>query len=146
MKPRILFTIVLVLGLSLTLATAQTKNDCTAKSASEKSSCCMKGAKMTMATDSKATTNANATIIQAGYTPDDAKAAHCAMSAKECLAKDAKHTGECTAAEKAQCEKMMKASMAKGGAKDCCKAKATEAKADVKKGAQEKTSDGKGTN
>ena len=64
------------------------------------------------------------------------------MDAKECLAKDAKHSGQCTEAEKAKCD-MMKASMTKTGMKACCKAKGAEAKADVKK---EKSSDAKGTN
>ncbi len=142
MKPRILLTVVLVICLSLVIGNAQTKNDCSSKSASEKSSCCMKGAKMTMASDAKSATNAQPTVIQASYSADDTKSAHSAKDSKECVGKSA---SQCTDADKAHCA-MMKASLTKASTKACCKAKGTEAKADVKKGAQEKSAEAKGTN
>ncbi|MBI3364755.1 MAG: hypothetical protein HY033_07600 [Ignavibacteriae bacterium] len=100
----------------------------------------MKGAKASMSSNMK-----SAAIIQTNYTADDANAAHCSKDSKECIAKGAKQASECTDAEKAHCN-MTKASLTKAGTKSCCKAKGVEAKADAKKGAQEKSTDGKGTN
>ena len=140
MKLRILFTVVCVLVLSLTLANAQGKSDCTAKSTSEKSACCMKGAKMTSASDTKSAACDHAAMAKASYTGDEVKAANCPPShSKECIAK------KCTPAEIAKCD-MMKSSMTKSGTKACCKDKGAEAKADLKKGTREKSSDSKGTN
>ena len=156
MKSKILFIAIVAVCLSISVAFAQTTGTCTAKSASEKSACCMKG--MTKASDAKCPATAHSTVMQTKYTDGDEKTAHCAtmsakecatMSAKECAkmsaAECAKHASQCTAAEKAQCS-TMKTTMTKECAKACSKAKATEAKADVKKGSTDKSVASKGTN
>ena len=148
MKSKILFIAIVAVCLSISVAFAQTTGTCTAKSASEKSACCMKG--MTKASDAKCPATTHSTVMQTKYTDGDEKTAHCAtMSAKECAtmsaAECAKHASQCTAAEKAQCS-TMKTTMTKECAKACSKAKATEAKADVKKGSTDKSVASKGTN
>jgi hypothetical protein len=131
MKTRILFTLILTVVVSLSLALGQSKDDCTAKTASAKS-CCVDGAKTAHATKTAATAH----VVLAGDKKSSAKTMeHCAdMTAKECAAMKASGKEECTMAGKT----------VKASAKmDCCKD--SKAKTAQKKVAPEKT-DTKGTN
>lgn len=139
MKTRMLLVLCAIVLVSLSLSFAQTKDDCTAKS-----SCCMHGAKASLTSAAKTSQSTDAKVIFASDKKSDATSTvHCTTDAKECaMAKTAHKAGECTAAEKANCD------MAKAAKMGCCKgtAKASEAKNMTKKSAQVKLAEGKGTN
>ena len=132
MKTRILFTLIVAVAVLTSLTLAQSKDDCTAKTASAKS-CCTDAAKTSRA--SKATESSH--VVMASDKKAAAKASdHCTgMSAKECET-------AMKASGKAECD--MKGKTVKASATmDCCKG-ATKAKTAQKKAAPEKT-DAKGT-
>jgi hypothetical protein len=122
MKRRLIIACCTAVLFSLSLALGQSKNDCASKCpAGSSASCPMHGTKASLSLDSK--------------------------NAKECPMKDVKNAGDCTAADKANCN-MSKASMTKTGAKaGCCtmKAKGAEAKNSVKKSGT-RIAENKGTN
>ena len=132
MKHRIVAACCIAVLLSLSLAIGQSKDDCTAKATSgAKASCCMHGTKASLS--STATDTKDAKIVT--------------VSGKESAMKGAKSAGDCTAAEKANCD-MSKISMTKAGTKaDCCagKAKGVRAKNSMKKSGA-KIVEAKGTN
>ena len=148
MKTRMLIALVAVLMLSLSLAYAQNKEDCSSMKACDTKavatkSCCKEGAKVSQA--SKVTESTEAKVIFASDKKSVAKTSEkSSAAAKECAMKGAKASGECTEAEMAKCE-AMKAKMVKASKKaDCCKDKAKTVKAE-KKTTTEKA-DSKGTN
>ena len=131
MKTRVMFILVLALCLALSLATAQTKEDCSKATASGKASCCAHGTKASMSSNTKMTTPTHASIVTVG------DKAQCVKGSKECMAMEAKNGKACP--------EMTKASMKM----DCCKTgatKASQAKNSIKKSTQEKTVEAKGTN
>ena len=139
MKTRMLLVLCAILLVSFSLGLAQSKEDCTVKS-----SCCMHGAKASLTSASKATQSSDAKVIFASDKKSTTTSSvHCTADAKECdMLKTAMKAGECTAAEKANCD------MAKA-VKMCCskgKTKASEAKNTTKKSTQDKVAEGKGTN
>ena len=145
MKTRILFLLVAAMMLSLSLAFAQNKEDCSkacdVKTASTKS-CCMEKSKV-------ASKTAEATPAEVMFASDKKTAAKASTKSVSdvhtCPAMNgAKMSGECTEAEKAHCE-AMKAKIVKASDKAaCCKDKAKTVKAE-KKTQTEKT-EAKGTN
>jgi hypothetical protein len=127
MKTRIFSLLVLLLVLSLTLAVAQQKEECSSTAAAK--SCCVNGSKASM---TKAGTT-ESTVMLASTKKADAK-----------TVQGTTKKVECTEADKAHCD-MTKASTVSNKTKmDCCKDKAKTAKAE-KKSAPEK-SEAKGTN
>ncbi len=126
MKLRLVASLALAIVFLSALAFADGKGNCTDKNtSSSKASCCPAMTKASLKSDAKS---------------------DCKMDAKECTAKNAKMSGECSMS-KGSCDmaKTTKASMKKaGGAMDCCKTKATEAK-DTKSN-QTKSTESKGTN
>lgn len=134
MYKRVALAACMAIVLSLSLAISQSKDDCTAKSASgTTSSCCMHGAK--------------ASLTSAAKTANDAKIVAVKDEGKDGTAKCTKNAADCTAAEMAKCP-MSKASMTKAGTKaDCCagKAKGAKAKNNVKQTGA-KIVEAKGTN
>jgi len=147
MKTRILSLLVLLLVLSLTLAVAQTKEECSSTAAK---SCSVTGSKASM---TKAGTT-EPTVILASTKKADAKTVQGSTKKVECSEADkancdmTKANCDMTKASmtKANCD-MTKASTTKAsnGAKmDCCKDQAKSAKAE-KKSVPEK-SEAKGTN
>ena len=146
MKLRILLVIAAAIVLVMSLSLAQDKENCAGKASCDMKtaatkSCCKDGAKASATSASQ-----NAKVIFVSDKKTLAKtAAHCpaGMDAKSCTMKSASATGECSEADKAQCEG--KASMTKASGKmDCCKAKTKTLKAEKK--SQSEKSDGKGTN
>ena len=135
MKTRVMLVVLLVICVSLSLAFAQSKNDCPAQTASVKS-CCKNATQTDQA--SKASGTKSLPIVLASDKKSVAK------SMEQCTDKNGK---ECTAAEKAQCDmaKAGKVSLTKASMKmDCCKDKAKTAKAEKK--TQAEKSEAKGTN
>ena len=133
MKMRMVFVILALAVLSLSVTLAQTKAECTSKTAADSKACCKDGLKA-----SKISTSATEASI---VTVSDKKTA--VNSAKERTMKLTKgSTDNCTDAEKAKCN-MTKASMSKASLKmDCCKDKAKTTKAEKKT----QKSEAKGTN
>lgn len=132
MKHRVAIACCAALVLSFSLALGQSKDDNVAKcQAGSKASGCMHGEKASLTSASKSATDP--AVIP--------------VSNKLTNAQKANITGDCTAAEKAACDKA-KMTMAKAGMRaGCCtgKAKGAEAKNAVKK-AGAKLAEAKGTN
>jgi hypothetical protein len=136
MKSRIVLFFVLFLCLAVSSGFAQSSDQCKDHASAAKASCCMKGAKATMTSNSEATTGSQAKFV----TVSDKDAKTCSMKSctmKNCTMKGVKNT---TGASKGQCT--MTAS-GKGACKD--PSKCTAGKAMSKKNTN-KTSDPKGTN
>ena len=152
MKLRMLFMAVAVV-LLISRTWADDKGDCSAKTASsKKSSCCMAGAKASLTSNVKSSNNIDATarVIPINNPNTDGKEAkECTHGSAECNMKTAKMSGDCTAAEKANCD-MSKSKVAMKNTKGtmgCCKGKNAEAKNTNSKSKQNKsTADVKGTN
>ncbi len=139
MNLRYFFSLCVAVMVTASLAFSHGKDDCAAKTASAKKSCCMGGAKASLTSDTKTMgkNDATAHVISVNNPNGDEKSAsHCDPNSKECNMKTA---------GKADCDM---ATMKKtGGKMDCCTMKKTEAKNTMKKSKQNKTSsDAKGTN
>lgn len=151
MKTRMLFLLVAAMMLTLSLAYAQDKEDCStikvcdtkATAATATKSCCLEKSKV-------ATKTSEVTAAKVMFASDKKTVAKAstksATNVHECPAMDgAKASGECSEAEMAKCE-AMKVKMVKASDKsDCCKDKAKTVKAAEKKTQTEKV-EAKGTN
>ena len=142
MKSRIVMALCAVLVFSLSLALGQSKDDCAVKcTAAMKASCCMHGAKASLTSAAK--NSSDAAMIPVKNTADIASA-----SGKDGAVNGEKNSAGCTAAEKANCN-MTKASTT-GTKAGCCasKAKGAHAKNTIKstKKSIEKVTEAKGTN
>ena len=175
MKPRMFLMFLAVALISVSMVFAQSKENCTAKSASAQKSCCMHGAKTAVLSSNKATDEAGQSKTNCGGVKEartseensDAavkivtvkndnsngnKSSGCAAMAKDashCTAKTASMAKECTPEEKAHCEEMMKSGKVSMSGSGCCKnkAKSLEAKnTDVKAKPAKTVAEGKGTN
>ena len=151
MNTRFVLGIVIALVMSISLVSAQSKEECTAKSASAKS-CSKDGV-----TDAKASSTpavAQSKIVLVGDKKTIVKTSeHCeGKDVTECATKGTKATmasSECTEEEMAKCD-MKKSSTTKVSTtkasmkKDCCKEDAKAVKADKK--APVEKAEAKGTN
>lgn len=148
MNTRVVLGILIALAMSISLVSAQSKEECTAKSASAKS-CSKDGV-----TDAKASSTpavAKSKIVLVGDKKTIVKTAeHCeGKDATECATKGTKASIECTEEEMAKCE-MKKSSTTKVSTtkasmkKECCKEDAKVVKADKK--APVEKAEAKGTN
>ena len=120
MKTRIALGILIAVVMSLSLAVAQSKEECSSKAVSVKS-CSKDGASSAQASKTGEAVKAN--IVLASDKKSVAKTdSHCeGKDAKACATKAIKASGECTEEEMAKCD-MKKASLVKASTQmECCK-------------------------